>query len=143
MKAVAVMFLALAAAASAHAGILGWLSSERRNWQFVQDTGGIWIAAVREIAGKKVLPVEYDVSGLTAITRKPTTMNSGLAVRKIATARKGGSIIIQVVTQVVEDKRQAAATHLVDLSDIPPGSYEVFYEIAGDPEKSLGRIELK
>jgi hypothetical protein len=143
MKSLVMLFFALALSGTAEAGILGWLTSERRNWQFVQNTGGIRIGPVQEIAGKKVLPVEYDVSGLTTITRKPTTMNSGLTVKQVIATPKKGSLVIQIVTQVVDATSKANSMHFADLSDIPPGTYEVFYEKAGDTERRLGQIELK
>ena len=125
------------------AGILGWFSSQHRDWEFVQRTGGIRIEDARVVEGKKVLPVEYDVSGLSTVTRKPTTMNSGLAVRKIIVSKRNGNLVIKVVTQVVENKNVTGRIHFVDLSAIPPGKYEVFYDVTGDPEKRLGQIEIK
>jgi hypothetical protein len=143
LRSLAIFFFALASVATAEAGILGWLTSDRRDWQFVQNIGGIRIGTVHEVAGKKVLPVEYDVSGLTTITRKPITLNSGLTVRKVTATRRSGCLVIQVITQVVDAKSEARSTHLVDISDIPFGTYQVFYEKADDPEKRLGQITLK
>jgi len=125
------------------AGIIGWLTSESRDWQFIQRTGGIRIGAPIDREGTKVLPIEYDVSGLTTITRKPTALNSGLAVRKIEAVKKDKQIILRVFTQLVEESSITGSGHYADLSDIPTGSYEVFYEVAGDKEKLLGQIEIK
>jgi len=130
-------------ATQSHAGIMGWLTSEGRDWQFVQQTGGIRIGVPIDRDGKKVLPVEYDVSGLTTVTRKPTTMNSGLAVRKIEAKKKDKQIVLRVFTQLVEKSSITGSQHFADLSGIPAGSYEVFYEVAGDQEKLLGQIEIK
>lgn len=125
------------------AGLVGWFTSETRDWEFVQQTGGLRIGAPIEKEGRRVLPVEYDVRGLTIVTRKPTTMNSGLAVRRIEVVAKGGHIVLQVVTQVFEKNSVAGPLHYADLSGVPAGSFEVFYGVAGDAEKRLGRIEIK
>jgi hypothetical protein len=130
-------------AITANAGIIGWATSESRDWQFIQKTGGIRIGLPINRDGKFVLPVEYDVSGLSSITCKPSLQNSGLAVRKIGLDRKDKYIVLQVYTQVDENTNNKGSMHYVDLSGIPTGSYEVFYAIAGDPEKRLGQIEIK
>ncbi len=143
MKTLLTLIIALPFSTCASAGIVGLLTSETRGWQFIQQTGGMRIGVPIEKDGKKMLPIEYDVSGLTTVTCKPTTMNSGLAVRRIQAATKDGKIVIRVVTQVVEKTSISGPKHLSDLSGIPRGSYDVYYEIAGDPEKRLGRIEIK
>jgi hypothetical protein len=135
------LFVVLAAAS--HAGLIGWMTSRPQNWKSVQEAGGIRIGAPTEKDGRKVLPVEYDISGLTAVTRKPTVINSGLVVRKIELKRQGAQIILRVVSQLVEEHPKTAKVHYADLSEIPAGTYEVYYEDARDPAKQLGRIEVK
>jgi len=51
---------------------------------------------------------------------------------------EGTQIVIRIFTQLVEKGSDAARTHFVELSGIAPGSYEVYYESAGDPAKRLG-----
>lgn len=80
---------------TSHAGVIGWFTSDERDWDFVQRTGGIRISEPIQREGKTFLPVEYDVSGLSTITRKPTLMNSGLTVRKIEAKRDQTEIIIR------------------------------------------------
>ena len=143
MKPLLALITAFSFATDASAGIAGWFTSEARDWQFVQQTGGMRVGAPIEKDGKKMLPIEYDVSGLSTITCKPTTMNSGLAVRRIDAVVKDGKIVIRLVTQVVEKSSINGLKHFSDLSGIPRGSYDVYYEIAGDLEKRLGRIEIK
>ncbi len=82
--------------------------------------------------GKKVLPVTYWPEG-----------NSGLVVRNIKLKQVEKQLSIQVVTQVIEKGSDTAARHFVDLSKIPPGLYDVYYETVGDPKKKLGRILIK
>jgi hypothetical protein len=143
MKTLLALMIALAVSTIASAGIFGLFTSETRDWQFVQQTGGMQIGAPIEKDGKKMLPIDYDVSGQTTITRKPTTANSGLAVRRIDAVGEDGKIVIRVITQVVEKTSVTASKHFADLSRIPLGSYEVYYETVGDSEKRLGRIEIK
>lgn len=134
------VFLMLSA--TSHAGVIGWFTSDARDWDFVQRTGGIRISEPIQKEGKTLLPVEYDVSGLSAVTRKPTLMNSGLMVRKIEAKREQSRIIIHVVTQVVEKGKHAGPVHYADLNDPPPGKYQVCYQTCADTEKVLGEIEI-
>jgi hypothetical protein len=143
MKTLLALITALSFATDASAGIAGWFTSEVRDWQFVQQTGGMRVGAPIEKDGKKMLPIEYDVSGLTTVTCKPTTMNSGLAVRRIEAAVKDGKIVIRLFTQVVEKASINGPKHFSGLSGIPRGVYDVYYEIADDPGKRLGRIEIE
>ena len=116
----------------AHAGVIGWFTSEARDWLFIQRSGGIRIGAPIEKAGRRVLPVDYWPEG-----------NSALVVRKIELKKQGANLVVRVFTQVVEKHSDASRTHYVDLSTIGGGVYEVYYETAGDPVKHLGRIETK
>ena len=132
MKQLLLLLVSLALTSATQAGIVGWFTSEARDWQFVQKSGGIRIAAPVEKAGKMVLPVEYWPEG-----------NSDLAVRKIELKQKGAQIVLRVFTQLVEKGSDTARTHYVDLSGVAPGPHEVYFETAGDPAKLLGRIEIK
>src|SRR5258708_7611001 len=120
MKTLLVFLFSLTVASAGHAGIVGWLTSEARDWQFIQKTGGIRVSAPLEKEGRRVLPIEYWPEG-----------NSGLAVRKIELKKKGTQLVIRVVTQVVEKGSDTARVHHVDLSGVSDGSYEVYYETAG------------
>jgi hypothetical protein len=133
MKSLFAVLVSLMLATAAHAGVVGWLTSETRDWQFIQQSGGvIQIHPPIEKDGTRVLPVDYWPK-----------FNSGLAVRKIKLRRQGAQIVIRVVTQVVEEGSDTGRVHYVDLTGIPAGSYQVFYETAGDPAKFLGRFEIK
>jgi hypothetical protein len=144
MKKTALVFLALILAASAPAGVLGWLTASSRMWPFIQQTGGIKIADPVTRHGKLVLPVEYDATGSKAITRPPTLVNSGLVVRSVQARLKADhQIVIWVVTQVAEKDSPTGWLHHAELKAVPPGSYEVYYADAGDPDKFLGKIAVK
>lgn len=124
------------------AGVFGWLTAEPRDWNFIQSVGGIAIDPVTQRAGKPMLPVTCDVSGLTAVTCRPTTMNSGLVLRTFDVKHAGKDITIRAVTSVPEGKT-VSQTNYIDLSKIRPGTYDVYYETAGDSGKRLGTIEIK
>lgn len=141
---VVLVLLFLVATPDARAGLVGWLTSSTCSWNTVQQTGGIRIGEPLEKDGRLVLPVEYDASGVTGVTRHPTRINSGLVVRKISTSRIGnGRIIIRVVTQVAEKNSDPGRMHYADLEDFPPGAYSVYYGDADDPAKLLGKIRVK
>jgi hypothetical protein len=93
--------------------------------------------------GKRVLPVEYDVTGLSTITCKPTLTNSGLAVRRIDVERLYAVLVIRVVTQIVEVGTASGRMHYADRGDIPKGAYEIYYEDAGDAARRLGKIDIR
>ena len=126
--------IALAMAAGAcgvQAGILGWFTSKPCEWERVQRTGGVQISAPIQHDGKTVLPVTQNVC----------RFDSALTVRKIEATRSGQHIVIRIFTQLVEKDRPPAASR-VDLSGFPKGCYQVYYEIAGDPERLLGTVEI-
>lgn len=139
------ILLALACALPAPAGMVGWLTSQTRNWDFVQQTGGIRIGQPVEQDGRLVLPVEYDVTGTgSGITRRPTLINSGLAVRRLKLDRANSrQLVIQVVTQVIEQDSDPSPRHYAVLEDLTSGSYDVYYEDAGDEAKFLGQIQVR
>jgi hypothetical protein len=143
MKKALPVLLALTLAASAPAGVLGWLTASSRMWPFIQQTGGIKIAEPVIKHGRLVLPVEYDAAGQKAITCQPTLVNSGLVVRSVQARLKANhQIVIWVVTQVVEKDTLTGWLHYAELKGIPPGTYEVYYADAGDPEKFLGKVAV-
>jgi hypothetical protein len=143
MKKVSLIALLLVCSiVASYAGLAGWITAEPRDWKFIQSAGGIDIDPVIHEAGKSLLPVTCDVSGLSIVTCRPTTMNSGLVLRKFEVKAVGKAITIRAVTSVPEGER-VSKTNYIDLSRIKPGAYDVYYETAGDPQKRLGAIEIK
>jgi len=119
------------ASSTAQAGIAGWLSSEARDWQFVQNSGGIRIGLPVEREGRLFLPIEYWPEG-----------NSGFAVRKVTLRREGARLVVLVYTQLVEKGAATGRVHYASLNGVPAGSYDVYYE-GVEPTKHLGRIEVR
>ena len=59
--------------------LIGCVTSEHATWNFVQAVGGIKVGDPQSVTnGEWAVPVECDVSGLTAVTTKPTTLNNNL-----------------------------------------------------------------
>jgi len=138
------LLIFLVATSDARAGLVGWLTSAVCSWNTVQQTGGIRIGEPLEKDDRLVLPVEYDASGVSGVTRHANRINSGLVVRKVSANRSGnGRIIIRVVTQVAEKNSDTGRMHYADLENFPPGAYSVYYGDADDPDKLLGKIRVK
>jgi hypothetical protein len=140
-----VLLIGLTLATAASAGVVGWLTAQECSWSFVQKTGGIRIGQPVERDGRLVLPVEYDITGTSAgVTQRPTLVNSGLVVRDIKADRtKNGRIVLVVVSQVIEEGNRPAGLHYAGLEGISTGTYDVYYEDAGDPDKFLGKIQVR
>jgi hypothetical protein len=143
MKTFLTLLISFVFTSGSYAGIIGWITSEARDWAFIQQTGGIRIGTPIEKGGTQVLPVEYGVQGTVAITCKPTSPNSGLTVRRIDARVHNSVILVRVFTQVVEKGSDPSDIHYAALSSIPAGSYEVYYETATDPAKRLGQIAIR
>ena len=119
------------------------------DWSFIQGVGGIAIRAPYRTKGGVVLPVDCDVSGLRAITLKPTRVNSGLVVRNIRTVRLGTTIYLNVMTTVASSAHTSAACGLAELGDVPTGTYTVIYGNPSAPGAApaypvrLGEVEVR
>lgn len=107
----------------------GMVTAQSRDWAFVQQTGGMRIGVPMEKGGREVLPVEYELK-----------FNSALVVRQITAKQEGQQIVLRLVTQLTDSFDHGRSPYNVDLSGIPAGTYEVFYETAGDAAKRLGQI---
>jgi len=109
----------------------------------IQSVGGLRVDnPVTQDDGSVFLPVVCNVSGLEAITVKPTTLNSGLVVRKIKSKVLQNKIQIQVVTCVV-DKKHTSISKGVSLGKIKPGTYQVEYLNPNKSTIKLRKIEIK
>jgi hypothetical protein len=117
------------------------------DWQSVQNAGGIRIGTPEIKEGQTLLPVECDLSGLHEITTPPTQINSALVVQSVNAQRKGAVILLQVNARLIDPtteqtKADNSRIHYADLTGIPAGIYEVYYERAGVEGQHLGRITL-
>lgn len=124
------------------AGLLSFVTATPRDWNFVQGVGGIRIMAPVGAGAEARLPIECDVSGLHAITCRPTLLNSGLVIRSVHTSMAEGAIYLRVVTSLPGDGLQPGGVHFADLSRLKPGAYTVYYGRRGDRSHPLGSIRL-
>jgi len=92
----------------------------------MQSVGGVKVERPYREAGTVYLPVVCDVSGLQAVTVRPTTVNSGLVVRKVGVAVEGANLYIWVTTSLPHGSASAGCGAAA-LGHVPPGKYAVFY----------------
>lgn len=119
-------------------------TSHVASWEFIQSVGGIRLGKPeKKENGSWVLPVVCDVSGLTTVTHKPTTMNSGLVVNQMLYQVSGSEIRISVILNTpLSTSRTSRCTH-VNLSDINTGEYRVLYEEPNRSTHALGNITIR
>lgn len=119
------------------------VTSEQRDWSFIQSVGGLAVGEPQKLDnGSYRLPIRCDVSGLQTITIKPTTLNSALGVRETGCAVRGQTIQLWITTCVVDAKHSSAAPDVV-LKNIPSGKYQVQYRNRDDTVVNLREIEIK
>ncbi len=137
MKHLAYLFITFCVCVtSCDAGLAGWLTQEQRDWTFIESVGGMKVALK-----SKQLDVDCDVSGTRRITKKPTTVNSGIGVRKLKWTHVGSVIRLSVVTSVFENGMCSSCGSL-DLSKLPSGYYSVEYLDPDGTAHALGTIRL-
>jgi hypothetical protein len=136
MKKLLILITLLTISTTSQAGIVGRLSSEAQDWEFIQKNGGIQIAAPFEKEGQRVLPVTCYVA----------KYNSAMVVRRVEVKRKDLRLAIRIITSLVEQGRVNGASGFVnyaDITDVPIDRYDVYYEHFGDKAKYLGVIDIK
>jgi len=122
----------------AKAGHGDWLYGE--SWMFMVAVGGIAVdTPVRDKQGAVILPVRCNVSGLEAITKKPTQLNSALVVKNIEARVVKTTIYLSVFTGIAS-KGATCRCSGVDLGDIPAGRYDVVYYGSDREKHGLGSI---
>lgn len=119
-------------------------TSHVAGWEFLQSVGGIRLGeAVKRENGVWMLPVFCDVSGLTTVTQKPTTMNSGLVVTGMLYQVSGSEIRISVVLNTPLSTSRSSRCTEVTLGGINTGEYRVLYEEQNRSTHALGTITLR
>ena len=118
------------------------VTSEPRDWTFIQQVGGLTVGAPqRQDHGTYRLPIRCDVSGLQAITVKPTLLNSALAVRETRAAVRGQTIQLWIVTCAVDAHHGPAAPDVI-LKNILPSRYQVVYRNRDGGVVNLREMEV-
>lgn len=139
MKTIVCTLLAITAiiTISCRSNIVASLSSETRDWGFVQSVGGMAVSMTDPVT----LDVDADVSGLRAVTVKPTIINSALAVRRLDHRIEGNTIYLTLVTGLI-DKGMSTSCGSIDLSDTPPGRYTVTYLDPDGTTHHIGEVTV-
>lgn len=119
------------------------MTSEQRDWTFIQSVGGLAVGEPQKQAeGVWHLPITCDVSGLKQVTIKPTMINSALAVRETCQVVRGQTIQLWLKTCIVDSRHSPAAPDVL-LKHIPPGRYQVHYRNRDGSTVTLREIEIK
>ena len=125
--------------------LAGFATSDHLNWNFVQAVGGIKVGDPRPISkGDWIIPTEIDVSGLTTITIKPTTINSALVVRDVRCKIRQDRILVWVIACVVTDRyNESHWVKGITLKGIKPGKYKVQYLNPDGSMENIRSIEIQ
>jgi hypothetical protein len=114
-----------------------------RSWEFMESVGGIAVGDPYRNRNQTVyLPVRCDVSGLSAITAKPTALNSGIVVTAISQGVKNGQILISVNVGAIRRGSNTCLCTGVDVGDIPAGRYSVCYKGSDGQEHFLKTVDV-
>ena len=132
-----IAFILLLFSTPVHAGLPQLLTSEPRDWTFIQSVGGMKVSAK-----DSTLTVECDVSGLKKVTVKPTMINSGIGVRKLKHRRDGNTILLTLTTCVI-GKGITTSPKPVDLSNYPDGEYSVEYLDPDGARHPIGKVVIR
>ena len=127
------MLLLLASCAAA--------TSQRQDWKFIESVGGLYVGG--QDKNPNWLNIRGDVSGLQEFSNKPTTINSGLAVKNVEKIIKGTKIQIYVVTTLVSGKYPDSKIYGIDIKGIKKGKYVVQYLNPDNTIVDLKEIEIK
>ena len=139
------MVLGAAILVTACSTAVGFVTSDHRDWKFIQDVGGIRIGDPIPATGDIWnLTVECDVSGLTEITTKPTGINSALVVKDIKSITRQDKIHIWVVVCVATDKyTESHWAKSISLKGVKEGKYTVQYLNPDGSTVGIRSIELR
>jgi hypothetical protein len=112
-----------------------------RPWSFVTAVGGLKVGAPVHSDGEWSLPIQGDVSGLKAITNRPTTMNSALVCEAVKARVKGQDIFLMLKTTLVHGDATSACP-AAKLGKLANGSYSVWYGTSRAEGVSLGTVRV-
>ncbi len=102
------------------------------DWAFIQSVGGIKIDEPYLTKDGWFLPVQCDVSGLTTITNKPTTMNSALKCVKVGYFKKKSSVFITIYTGSIGYRNKTCRCDGINIGHLKEGEYSIYYKYKND-----------
>lgn len=140
-----VILVGLAIVTASCSTLAGFVTSSHVDWSFVQTVGGMKVGNPQPISkGSWSIPIECDVSGLTTVTTKPTTLNSSLVVKNVKCMTKQDRILIWVVTCVVTERyKESHWTNNITLKGMDKGKYRVQYLNSDGSLVDIRLIELR
>jgi hypothetical protein len=104
------------------------ISTRHLDWEQVQVAGGVRVLdPIVAADGRVELPLDFDESGLTAVTVRPTAMDSFAVALEPEVRVVGSSIQFTIV--VGDPKGRPVSVHAppIVLRELPQGDYEVAY----------------
>ncbi|MCH6258811.1 hypothetical protein MLD52_19790 [Puniceicoccaceae bacterium K14] len=109
-------------------------------WSFIQERGGIKIKEARLKEGKLSLPVVFDISGLTRVTKTPDKNDPGTKVWKVLALSEEKGIVLKLIYM---KGFSTGIVHDCTLADLGVGTYDVFYGTSLVPAQKLGKIKIE
>ncbi len=132
--------LAMVAPAVSHAAAL--FPARSLDWAAIQATGGMKSGPAFQRGDAWILPVEYDVHGLRAITRKPTVIHSAPHVCRWQVKRESSRILIRASSRLTRKSEEFPARYELELPLLEPGCYAVFYDDQSAGNPWIGSVEI-
>jgi hypothetical protein len=119
-------------------------TSHLATWDFIQSVGGIRVGNPEKKGDNSwALPVVCDVSGLTTVTQKPTTMNSALVVTKMLYKVSGKEIRISVVVNTPLSSSRTSRCSEIAMGTTSAGEYKVLYQESSKVTHALGTVTFQ
>jgi len=115
--------------------------ADEQRWDFVQSVGGLKLEAPSKAAGVWLLPLVVDVSGLKAVTRKPSSLNSGIACEKSSAVVEGANIYVSIVTGIAGPGKSPSCPS-AKLGALAAGKYRVFYRGPSENPVQVGVVSI-
>ena len=119
------------------------LFGEERNWEFIQNVGGVAIGKPILDNEKWVLPVYCNVSGIKKYTVKPTMLNSALVWIDTEVEIRDMQIFITIETSLTGIGSNTSTCGSAILGKLKSGVYKVNYLSPDDSSKLIDEIEIK
>ena len=117
------------------------LAPEERSWEFVSSVGGIAVDPPQATPRGLTLPVRADVSGLQAISTKPTTLNSIMACSLTRAKVEGREIMVTISTSLLREGGSSQCPP-AKLGKLAAGRYAVLYGSTRSDAKPIGMVDV-
>lgn len=133
--------LAMVGSVAAHTAALS--PARSLDWATIQATGGMKSGSVFRRGDARILPVEYDVHGLRAITRKPTVIHSAPDVCRWHGKREGSRILLLATARLTRETNEFPVRYELELPPLEPGIYEILYDDKSAEYPRIGSVEIR